>query len=103
MMSKKLFLNSNLTLPLLAGELKISTHHLSQVINEKADQTFYDYVNSRRISKAKEQLIHPDKKHLGIAGIGFEVGFNSLSAFNNAFKKHASMTPSQFRKKHNKL
>ncbi|MFC1863453.1 helix-turn-helix domain-containing protein [Thermodesulfobacteriota bacterium] len=101
MTSKELFLNSNLTLPLLAEELKNSTHHLSQVINEKTGQTFYDYVNSRRISKAKEQLIHPDNKHLGIAAIGFEAGFNSLSAFNNAFKKHAGMTPSEFRKKQN--
>lgn len=101
MTSKELFLNSNLTLPLLAEELKSSTHHLSQVINEKTGQTFYDYVNSRRISKAKEQLIHPNNKHLGIAAIGFEVGFNSLSAFNNAFKKHVGMTPSEFRKKQN--
>ncbi|MBT4090803.1 MAG: AraC family transcriptional regulator [Deltaproteobacteria bacterium] len=99
MASKQLFLNSDLTLPVLAEELNFSTHHLSQVINERTGQSFYDYINSRRIATAKEQLLNPKNDHLGIAAIGFDVGFNSLSVFNKAFKKHARMTPSQYRNK----
>ena len=48
--------------------------------------------------EAKKLLADPAKKHLNIAEIGFSVGFNSLSTFNAAFKNHAQMTPSLFRK-----
>ncbi|MFC2165254.1 helix-turn-helix domain-containing protein [Acidobacteriota bacterium] len=32
-----------------------------------------------------------------VAAIGLDSGFNSISAFNTAFKKHVGMSPSQFR------
>ena len=97
MQEKQTFLNSDLTLSALAKEIRVSTHHLSQLINEKVGQTFYDYINSHRIEKAKEYLSSNEKQHLGIGSIGFEVGYNSLSAFNGAFKKFTGMTPSQFK------
>ena len=43
-------------------------------------------------------LADPAKKHYSILAVSEEVGFNSKSAFNTAFKKHANMTPSEFRK-----
>ncbi len=98
MFEKNIYLNSDLTLSALAKEIAISTHHLSQLINEKVGQTFYDFVNSHRIEKAKEYLGAEEKQHFGIGSIGFEVGYNSLSAFNTAFKKFTGTTPSQFRK-----
>ena len=102
MRTKELFLMNDLTLPTLAGELKISTHHLSQVINEKRGQSFYDYINSQRIEKAQEHLQLPENILVSIATIGFNVGFNSLSAFNKAFKKFTGMTPSQYRSAYQK-
>jgi AraC-like DNA-binding protein len=33
-----------------------------------------------------------------IAAIAFEVGFNSLTSFNTAFKKETQKTPSTYRK-----
>jgi AraC-like DNA-binding protein len=32
--------------------------------------------------------------------VAFEVGFNSKSAFNRAFKKATHLTPSEFKKNH---
>jgi AraC-like DNA-binding protein len=97
MKEDKPFLDGNLTLPSLARLLGISTHHLSQVINERLKQNFFEFVNSHRVEEAKKMIIDPKYFNFSIATIGFEAGFNSISAFNNAFKKHASMTPSQFR------
>jgi len=43
-------------------------------------------------------FLDPTKKHYSILAVAEEVGFNSKSAFNNAFKKQVKMTPSEFRK-----
>ena len=77
--------------------MSISSHHLSQILNERIRQNFFDFVNSYRIEEAKRKLVEPATKHYSILGIAEEVGFNSKSAFNNAFKKHTNMTPTEFK------
>jgi len=94
------YLRSDLTLPLLARELTISVHHLSQIINEKLGQNFFEFINCQRVEEAKRRIAEPGSQNLNLAGIGLEVGFNSISSFNAAFKRHAGMTPSQFRDKY---
>ncbi len=93
----KPFLDHSLTLPRLAEKLSISIHDLSQIINERLKQNFFEFVNSHRVGEAKKILSDPEYENLTIAAIGFETGFNSTSAFNAAFKKHTGMTPSQYR------
>lgn len=95
------YLQSNLSLPDLARHLSISTHHISQVLNERVGKTFFDYINSCRVEEAKRLLKDPKMNHLSIAAIGFDAGFNSLSVFNSVFKKHTNITPSQYRKSNN--
>jgi AraC-like DNA-binding protein len=99
MATEKPFLNSALSLYGLAQKLSIPPHHLSQIINERLQQNFFEFVNRHRVEEAKKMLLDSAKANINIAGIGFEVGFSSISAFNTAFKKHTGMTPSQFRKK----
>ncbi|MGB7925005.1 MAG: helix-turn-helix domain-containing protein [Pyrinomonadaceae bacterium] len=101
METEKPYREGDLTLQKLATGLSISPHHLSQIINERLNQNFFDFVNAHRIEEAKRMLVDPGKKHYSILAIAEEVGFNSKSAFNTAFKKHASMTPSEFRKSSN--
>ncbi len=98
MEEKKPHLDSDLTLAQLAGLLAISSHHLSQIINERLGQNFFEFVNCHRVEEARKMLIDEEHLHLNISAIGFDAGFNSVSAFNAAFKKHAGMTPSQYRK-----
>jgi YesN/AraC family two-component response regulator len=45
MAEKKPYLNPDLTLPQLAGELNIPSHHLSQVVNKNIGQNFFDFIN----------------------------------------------------------
>lgn len=98
METEKLYLDKDINLSRLAQHLGIPLHHLSQVINEKTNSNFYDYINAQRIEEAKKLLHEPKLSNRSIASLGFDVGFNSLSAFNAAFKKFTHITPSQFRK-----
>jgi AraC-like DNA-binding protein len=98
MKTEKPYMDGELTLQKLAKALAISPHHLSQTINEQLNQNFIDFINAYRIEEAKRMLVDPAKKHYSILAVSEEVGFNSKSAFNTAFKRHANMTPSEFRK-----
>ena len=55
-------------------------------------------MNTYRVEEAKRQLLDDTKKHYSLLAIAEEVGFNSKSAFNAAFRKQTDMTPSDFRK-----
>lgn len=92
------YLNSNLTLPELSARLSLSTHHLSQLINERLNQNFFDFVNTYRIREVQRKLVDSNLAHIKIEEIAFDTGFNSKSAFNTAFKKITGTTPSQYRK-----
>ncbi len=98
MNTEKPYMDGELTLQKLAKAVAISPHHLSQTINEQLNQNFIDFINAYRIEEAKRMLVDPAKRHYSILAVSEEVGFNSKSAFNTAFKKHANMTPSEFRK-----
>ncbi|MEO0902667.1 MAG: helix-turn-helix domain-containing protein, partial [Bacteroidota bacterium] len=72
---------------------------LSILINHKMGQHFFDFVNSYRIQSAVDILKDPTKKKVTILEILYEVGFNSKSSFNTAFKKHTGHTPTTYRSK----
>jgi AraC-like DNA-binding protein/ketosteroid isomerase-like protein len=100
---EKIYLNSEMTLPALAGLMECSVNHLSQVINAGFGASFYDYLNSYRIEEAKRILGGDDSASQAILDIPFEVGFNTNSAFYAAFKKSTGQTPAQYRRKQLKL
>lgn len=97
METEKLFTDSDLKLQDLAQKLNLSPHHLSQIINERRGQNFFDFLNQYRIAEAKKYLTSPEKQNYTILSIALEVGFNNKASFNTAFKKYTGMTPSQFR------
>jgi len=93
---EKVFKNNTISLPKLAKQLGISTHALSQIINENKQKTFYELLSYYRINEAKELLLK-DSKGERISDVAYDVGYNSLSAFYNSFKKVTGRTPSQFK------
>ena len=99
MKQEKPYLDSDLTLMELAGSLNISPHNLSEAINTQLQQTFFDFVNQYRVEQVKNDLVDPQKQHLTFLALALEAGFNSKSSFNAIFKKHAEMTPSEYRKR----
>jgi AraC-like DNA-binding protein len=61
-------------------------------------QNFYDYVSKYRIEEAKKLLVDSINNKT-VLEVLYQVGFNSKSSFNTAFKKFTGVTPSHFKKK----
>lgn len=100
MEEQKLYQDSELKLADLAKELSISSHNLTEILNQYMGQNFYDFVNHYRVKEVKQKLLGPDSKNKTVLALALDAGFNSKSSFNSLFKKQTGMTPSQFRKKH---
>ncbi|WP_394390800.1 helix-turn-helix domain-containing protein [Shewanella woodyi] len=79
----------------LASQLKLSTHHLSQIINQQTQGNYFDLINQYRIKDAQHLLINTN---MSIIDIAYEVGYNSKSSFYTEFKRRTQMTPNQFKK-----
>lgn len=97
MLLSKTYQNPDLTLSLLATELGVSSHILSQVINEQFKLNFFDFVNQYRVEEFKQRIVNPLYNNFSLLGIAYECGFNSKSAFNRIFKKATGFTPSQYK------
>jgi AraC-like DNA-binding protein len=95
---EKPYTDPDLKLQNLADHLDIPSYQVSQIINTELHQNFYDLINSLRINEAKHRLIDPTQQNTKIINIAYDVGFNSKSTFNTAFKKYTKMTPSLFKK-----
>lgn len=96
--AEKPYLEPELTLGQLSKQVDIPVHYLSQIINEKMEKSFGDFINGYRIEKAKELLTDEAFSHLTIIAIAYNAGFNSKTAFYDAFKKFTGTTPSKYRK-----
>jgi AraC-like DNA-binding protein len=94
----KPYLNPTLSLTDLANELGMPSFALSQVLNLKAGQNFYEFINNYRIEESKRLLAESSQNGKTILEILYQCGFNSKSVFNSAFRKYTSMTPSEFKK-----
>lgn len=96
MINGELYLDSGLSLPLLAEKLHISTHQLSEFLNHRLRMSFNAFVNGYRVEKAKSFLMENKKRT--VQKIAYDVGFESKSAFNTAFRHVTGITPTQFRR-----
>lgn len=96
---EKPYLEPELTLGQLSEQVNIPTHYLSQVINEKIQRSFGDFINSYRVETAKKMLADDQFSHYTIIATAYEAGFNSKTAFYEAFKKFTGTTPSKYRKR----
>ena len=99
METEKPYLNPSLSIRNLSEEMNMNSRDLSVLINKNLNKHFFDFVNEYRINEAMNILKNPTKKDFTVLEILYEVGFNSKSSFNTAFKKYTGFTPTQFKKK----
>ena len=90
------YLDSEFSIKDLAERTGISTHNLSQIINDTFGKNFFNYINDYRLDYASRLICDPESE-LNILRVCYESGFNSKSVFNTAFKRKFGMTPSKFR------
>ena len=96
MQEEKLFKNPALSLSDLASSLDTHSNYLSQILNEKENQSFYDYVNTYRVTEFKRLIAIPENQSYTLLALAYDCGFNSKSSFNRYFKKATKQTPSEF-------
>lgn len=96
--TEKPFLDPEVSLKDLSERLSVSSKNLSQVINQSFDKSFFDFVNSYRIKEAQHIFKEAQDDKMTVLEVMFDVGFNSKSSFNTAFKKETGKTPTEFRK-----
>ena len=99
---EKPYLISDLTIYQLAKMLNTNTSFLSSVINNDFEYSFVSFINSYRINNAKQLLTNKSYENYTIEAISEEVGFNSKSAFNRAFKQFTGLTPSMYKQRDKK-
>ncbi|MCB1679099.1 MAG: helix-turn-helix transcriptional regulator [Halioglobus sp.] len=89
-----LYLEPKLTIADLAQASGFKSHYISQAINQNLQINFFDFINRYRVEFVCKRLKDSDDNILGVA---MDAGFSSKSSFYTAFRKHAGMTPKQFR------
>jgi AraC-like DNA-binding protein len=96
MKQDKLYTLESLNLVLLAEQLALNQHQLSELINTEFQQGFSRYIRQYRIDEAKRLLIA--EPNASVLSIGLSVGFSSQSNFYAAFRDIVGMPPAQYRK-----
>ena len=95
---KALFKNPQLKLKDIATEIGVTSHILSEYLNNNLGKSFSIFINELRVIEAAKMLQENDK--LTLEAIGQDCGFKSNSTFYTAFKRKYHVTPRQYKKEH---
>lgn len=75
----------------LAG---FSKFHFSRLFKQFTGQSFYNYLNQRRVKAAESLLLNP---HLTVTDVAMQSGFTSIATFNRVFRQAKNCTPSEYK------
>lgn len=87
----------NLSLEMLADHIHLSPGYLGKLFRSISNMTLNDYINQRRLEKAKELMVSTDEPASVICE---KVGVFNNTYFFTLFKKTYGMTPTQYRKQY---
>ena len=88
--------DDELSLTAVAQIANMSATYFSEKFKEMTGINFVEYVARTRVEKARNLLLNPNRR---VSEVAFEVGFQSLSQFNRAFKKITGQSPREYRAK----
>ena len=83
-----------LSLGAVARIVNMSASYFSETFKQATGMNFVEYVSRTRVEKARNLLLNPNRR---VSEVAFEVGFQSLSQFNRAFRKVAGQSPREYR------
>lgn len=92
------YLDSDLTLNMLAERIGTLPHLVSQYLNDVLETSFFDYVNGYRVAAVERKMVDPATRDMTLLDMALASGFNSKSTFNAAFKRVHGMAPSAWRR-----
>jgi AraC-like DNA-binding protein len=99
---ERIYRQEGLSIGILAVRLKLPEYRLRQLISQRLGyRNFNAYLNHYRVEDAKVGLADPTQAEVPILTIAMDAGFQSLRAFNRAFRAETGMTPSEYRKRAN--
>ena len=96
MKQAKMYQNENLSLSMVAHEMDLTPHQLSELVNVQFGMNFSRYIREQRIDAAKKLLAK--ELDSSVLAIGLETGFKSQSNFYAAFKEITGISPGSYRK-----
>jgi len=79
-----------------ADELNLSANYFGDLIRKETGKSAKEYIQSKIIDVAKDELVESDKT---INEIAYELGFKYPQHFSRMFKKTAGTSPSEYRTK----
>ncbi|MGR3503278.1 AraC family transcriptional regulator [Pseudaestuariivita sp.] len=88
-------LSEPVTAGMIARSVNLSERSMQRRFRDEVGLTWSETLSRLRMIHAVQLLAEDELSVIQIAG---EVGFNSLSAFNRAFRNFAEKTPTEFRK-----
>jgi AraC family transcriptional regulator len=88
-------LTEDISLPELAEVAGLSPFHFSRAFKQSFGLPPHRYLTSRRMERAKLLLAKPA---VSVTQIGLDLGFGETSSFTTAFRKHAGLTPTEYRR-----
>lgn len=86
--------DEELSLAAVARVVNMSANYFSEKFREMTGIHFVEFVTRTRVEKARSLLLDPNRR---VSEVAFEVGFQSLSQFNRAFKKVSGQSPRAYR------
>lgn len=93
---EEVYTDPKLTLNLFSQKAALRPYTVSRIVNECLQKSFTELVNEYRIELFRKKLMNPDFSNYSIYGLASEVGYQSKSTFNTAFKKIMNQTPSEY-------
>ena len=77
-----------------AGQLSVHVNHLNRALKEVTGKTTTILIAERLVQEAKALLRHTD---WNVSEVAYGLGFEEPAHFNNFFRKHTKMRPTEFR------
>ncbi|MBB6326571.1 AraC-like DNA-binding protein [Algoriphagus iocasae] len=93
---ERIYENPELSIFEISQKLDTHSKKISQVINQGYDMNFNDFINQYRVKAVIKKMEAGEHTIQTLLGLALEVGFNSKSTFNRAFKRHTSRSPNDY-------